>query len=109
MIVALTESGIMVDGAEVGSKVRFLEKGTEGTNASITHYQSLEGADLLVLVDDGRIPETDGQKEFILYGIYGDNKMVSCNVNESTIVRHHKKLEAKLILGNKKPYILNGD
>ena len=49
-----------------------------------------------------------GLRTYLVYAVYG-NKVVSAYAREDVLSMYWDLLKDKIILANKKPYILNGD
>ena len=103
----------MVDGAGVGSSECFNrappKTATAKEKVAFTEIkQDFRNAEMVVL-DIHPYSATSGELSFFhVYGIYG-NKVVSAGVREDVVTQYRVLWKEKLVLAEKKPYILNGD
>jgi hypothetical protein len=124
----------MVDGVDVGTDVDVYERkrckngcdfenGTDCDDCSVSfavETQDFRDAEMVVVLsksygfsfsDDLDSAQKDGSKIrnhlFHSYAVYG-NRLVSANITGTTL-RNIRESGIKIVLANKRPYILNGD
>ena len=112
----------MVDGIGVGSSECFyhapnsIESDEQRTFTE--HYQDFHGADLIVVDGHGSYKKSESTEDgtrgsdyrmYPLYAVYGDKKLITSEVSEMTLTQYYELWKDKIILANKKPFILNGD
>lgn len=107
-------SGIMVDGADVGTDIT-----TEGDPRPTLFSEGFRDADLCCIIPEEhnflRGAESPDPKDsdktkrgFMMYALYGGNKIVTTFVPSTWIEAIIKENASKVVLVRKKPYLLNG-
>jgi len=103
----------MVDGVEVGSSECFKHAPpSDNPDESVNfteHSQSFSGANMIVIDGWDSVERADKTKLFPIYAIYGNSKVVHAVASEIIISSYYSLWKEKLILAQRKPYILSGD